>query len=91
MTAELPGLRAAELDIKVVGSSVTLRGKPKAETNEKDYVRQEREHSAFSRTISLPFAVETGKVEARLDKGILSVTMPRAEADKPKPIAIKGA
>jgi HSP20 family protein len=91
LTAEVPGLKQAELDIKVVGASVTLSGKPNAEKGERHYLRVEQRHSPFSRTIGLPFTVENDKVEARLDRGILYVTMPRAEADKPRKITIKSA
>ena len=42
-----------------------------------------------TKTIELPFPVESGKIEARFSRGVLSVGLPRAEADKPKKIAVK--
>jgi len=46
---------------------------------------------AFTRTFQLPFLVEADRVEAVFDKGVLHISLPRAEADKPKKIAIKAA
>jgi HSP20 family protein len=56
---------------------------------EKNYHRQERSFGPFRRSIMLPFQVEADKVEASYEKGVLQLTLPRAEAEKPRKIAIK--
>jgi len=53
------------------------------------YHRQERGSGSFTRTVRLPFRVEADKVSAKYERGILQITLPRAEEDKPKKIQIK--
>jgi HSP20 family protein len=91
VSTELPGLDTDTLEVTVVNNLLTLRGSRKAEeVNEGDSChRQERWNGKFAKTIELPFAIESGKVEARFRKGILYINLPRAEADKPKKIAVK--
>jgi len=90
VTAELPGVDEADLDISVTGSNLTLRGERKA-GGDCEYHRQERDLGKFVRTVELPFQVDAGKVQAKLAKGILEVRLPRAEADKPRKIRITAA
>jgi HSP20 family protein len=89
--SELPGFSADEVDISVVGLSLTFRGKRKEQDVEKTYLRKERNKSDFSRTLELPFEIDIDQIEATFDKGILTVKLPRAEADQPKQIKIKCA
>lgn len=91
VTTEIPGIEPDEIEISVVGKSLTLRGSRKADDlNEAEsYHRKERWHGEFSKTIELPFKVETAKVNAKFKKGILYVTLPRAEEEKPRKIVIK--
>lgn len=93
ITAELPGVNPEDIDISVVGETLTLTGSRQAEELQEGekYHRRERGHGKFTRTFQLPFPVEGDKVEAVFDKGILHVSLPRAEADKPKKIAVKTA
>jgi HSP20 family protein len=53
------------------------------------YHRREREAGKFSRVVSLPTQIDTGKVEAHSADGILTVTLPKSEATKPKQITVK--
>jgi len=55
------------------------------------YHRRERSFGRFSRTFQLPFQVDSEQVEAVLEKGVLHVSLPRAESDKPRKIAIQNA
>jgi HSP20 family protein len=91
VAAELPGVDPAKVDISVVGDTLTISGSGEAETLKEgeSYHRQERNHGSFSRTVQLPFHVEGSKVEAKYEKGILKITLPRAEADKPRKISVK--
>jgi HSP20 family protein len=53
------------------------------------YHRRERGQGTFTRSLQLPFLVEADKVDATFEKGVLHIFLPRAEADKPKKIAVK--
>jgi HSP20 family protein len=90
VTAELPGIDPAKLDISVVGDSITLSGNREVETLKEgeSYHRQERAYGRFVRTLQLPFRVDSAKVEAKYERGVLHITLPRVEAEKPKKIAI---
>jgi HSP20 family protein len=91
--AELPGLRADELNISVTGDTISISGERKlpVEDEKAQYHRREREAGRFSRIVSLPTQVDTGKVQARCADGILTVVLPKAEAAKPKQIAVKAS
>jgi HSP20 family protein len=54
-----------------------------------EWHRQEREFGSFERTIELPVSVDAGKVEARLENGVLTVKMAKGPAAKPKKIPVK--
>lgn len=91
VTAELPGINLDVLEINVLGASLTISGERSADDLPEDAElhRRERLFGKFSRTIELPYPVEAGKVEASLEKGLLTIHLPRAEADKPKKIKVK--
>ena len=91
--AELPGLKADELDISVTGDTLSISGERKlpAEDEKAQYHRREREAGRFSRIVSLPSQVDTDKVEARSIDGVLTVVLPKAEVAKPKQITVKAS
>ena len=93
VTAEVPGVNADNIDISVVGDTLTISGKrePGEFDETEGYHRRERGFGSFSRSIQLPFQVEGNQVEASFKKGVLEITLPRAEADKPKKISVKTA
>lgn len=90
VTAELPGMDPSKVDVSVVGDTLTISGAREAETLKggESYHRQERSHGRFTRSLQLPFHVEAGKVEAKYERGILRITLPRAEADKPRKVSV---
>jgi len=91
VTTEIPGIDSDDIEISVIEKSLTLSGTRKAdELKDKEaFHRRERWHGKFSKTIELPFKVETSKVNATFKKGILNITLPRAEQEKPRKIDIK--
>jgi HSP20 family protein len=91
ISAEMPGLSSEEINIDVTGDAISISGERKPDEVAKDvrYHRRERGFGSFSRTIQLPFIVDTAKVEASFKNGVLLIHLPRAEADKPKKITIK--
>jgi HSP20 family protein len=90
VTAELPGVAADDLEISVVGESVTLSGnRPLPETGEDvTWHRHERWHGEFSRTLQMPFRIDVESVDATFKNGVLHVTLPRAAEDRPKRISV---
>lgn len=91
--AELPGIKADELDMSVTGDTLSISGERKlpAEDEKAQYHRREREAGRFSRIFTLPARIDAGKVEARCIDGVLTVTLPKAEAAKPKQIPVKAS
>jgi HSP20 family protein len=91
VTAELPGYDKKEVDISLTGDLLRIHGSrtaPKC-TEDECFHRQERNYGVFDREIKLPFAVDQNRVEAAFEKGILSISLNRAEEDKPKKIEIR--
>jgi HSP20 family protein len=84
LTAELPGVVPDDIDVSVEDEMLTLRGSRRPEE-----LGEERRFGAFTRTFRLPFRVDANKVEATFQSGVLSVVLPRAEADLPRKIAVK--
>lgn len=91
LRAELPGVNAEELDIQATANNVAISGERKiaAEAENARYHRREREAGSFSRMIGLPGDINSDKVDAKLENGILTIVVPKAEAAKPKQITIK--
>jgi len=88
--AELPGLAAGDLDIQTAGNNITISGERKITAEEGvKYHRKEREGGKFSRVINLPEIVNMEKVSATLVNGMLTLTIPKAEAAKPRQIVIQ--
>lgn len=90
--AELPGLKIEDLEIYVTGNTqLSIKGERKPVQSEKGVRhRQERTFGKFSRTWTLPFAVDPSKVEARFENGILQIELAKHESAKPRKIAVKG-
>ena len=88
--AELPGVKGDALDIQVTGKNLAISGERKIAAEEEGarYHRREREAGTFSRMIGLPGEVDTDKVEAKLENGILTILVPKAEIAKPKQITV---
>jgi len=97
LTAELPGVDEKDVDVTLADGVLTIRGEKKAERDEKNKDKNwhvvERSYGSFSRTISLSFDPDSAKVEAKFDKGVLHVHLPKpAEvAKKQQKIEIKKA
>ena len=79
-----------DIDISVVGDSLTIKGERKAEdeVKEEDYYCCERSYGSFSRSIAVPSNVDAKKIEASYDDGVLEVSLPKASEVKPKKIAV---
>jgi len=89
--AELPGLKAEDINISVTGNNLSISGERKiaSEGENVRYHRREREAGSFSRVMALPGEVDADKVQATHLGGILTVIIPKAEAAKPKQITVR--
>lgn len=89
--AELPGLKAEDIDISATDNNISISGERviPGESNDVRYHRRERESGKFSRAISLPGIIDSDKVEAKFTDGILTIVLPKSEAMKPKQIEVK--
>ena len=88
---DLPGVDAKEIDIQINGNLLTVAGERKEEKEEKDklYHRVERRYGSFSRSVSLPGAVNQDQVDAQYRDGVLSIKLPKSDIAKSRKIEIK--
>jgi len=89
--AEVPGMEAKDIEISMVGDTLTIKGEKKAEREEKEenYHVVERSYGSFTRAMKLPAPVDPDKVEATYKNGLLTIVLPKKEEVKPKAIEIK--
>jgi HSP20 family protein len=88
--AEIPGMKEEDIDVSVVGDTLTIKGerKTEAEVKDEDYYRCERSYGSFFRSIPLPSAVDANKIEANYENGVLEVTLPKTAAAKRKKVKV---
>jgi len=91
ISAELPGVSAADLDLNVTANQLTLAGERRIAEEAADvrYHRREREAGRFSRAIALPGDINSDEVKAKLADGVLTVTVPKADKAKPRQITVQ--
>jgi len=87
----VPGIKPEDLDVSIVGDTLTIRGETKAEgeIKKENYIRRERRCGSFCRSLAIPLPVMTDEAEAEFENGILTLTLPKAEEVKPKAIKVK--
>lgn len=87
-----PGIKADDLDISITGDTVTVRGESRKHEEDEDrnrnYYYKEIRYGSFARSVTLPAAVDANKAKAETEDGILTLTLPKAEAAKPKSIKV---
>jgi HSP20 family protein len=89
ITALLPGIKPEDLDIKIVNETVSLQGEFKDVTDEKaEYLAHELPSGNFLRVITLPVSLDASKAEAKMENGVLTLRVPKAEEAKPKVIKV---
>ena len=92
--ADLPGMDEKDIEVKVAGGVLTIKGEKHEEKEEKkpDFHLRERRSGSFERALRVPEGVDADKIEASFKKGVLAITLPKtAEAQKPvKTIEVKG-
>lgn len=87
----MPGVKKEDINISVMADSVTIEGKSISKDEEKDKDRYWMRNlaSSYEQSFSLPTNIDTESVEAKLEDGILTVTLPKAKEYKPKEVKIK--
>lgn len=93
VTMEVPGLDPKDIKISLQDQILTISGERKKEEEEKDerFYRIERSYGAFTRSIRLPMPVEEHRVNAIFKNGVLTISIPKAEASKGIFVPIKTA
>lgn len=94
VTAEIPGLESSDFDVTLVDNVLTIKGEKKREREHQDgdTYYTERRFGAFSRAVRIPFELKDEKVDAKYDKGVLTIRIPKpAEAQRNlRRIEVKG-
>ena len=88
----IAGVKPEDLDVNINNDMVTIRGERKTEeeVNEESYYYQECYWGSFSRSVILPVDVIADKAEASMKNGILTIRLPKADANKAKKIQVRG-
>lgn len=91
MKAEVPGMKAEDIQVNVENGILTLSGERKLENEDKrdGYHRIERSYGSFSRSFALPKTVDGEAIDANLDAGVLTLRLPKQEAAQPKRIEVR--
>lgn len=91
--AELPGVKPEQVKVSVEEGILTLRGEKSqvAEEKTESVHRYERSYGSFQRSFQLPTSVDADRIDAKLEHGVLTITLPKAERAKAKEITVKTA
>ena len=88
---EMPGVNPQSVDVSYVGQTLTVRGTKPAPTEEGEHcrsMRTERRYGSFCRAVDLPDDVDAEQLSAKCQGGVLTITIPKSDASKPKSIKI---
>jgi len=90
LTAEVPGMKEDEIEIKIEDNTLILQGERKfeKETKEENYHRIERSYGSFYRSFTLPNSIDQDKIQAVHENGVLKITMPKRPELKPKKVKV---
>jgi HSP20 family protein len=91
--ASLPGIKPEDVEITVQGDTLTIRGESQAEDEKKGehWHLRERRFGSYQRSVSLATPVNSDRAQASYEHGVLTLTLPKSEAAKPRQIKIGGA
>ena len=87
---EVPGIDEKDIDVRIENNTLTVHGERKFEKEEKEenFRRVERQYGSFTRSFTLPNTVDSDKVSANYDKGVLKITLAKKAEAKPKQIKV---
>lgn len=87
---DLPGHDAKGIEVKVENDTLSIKSERKSERSDKDGARRlERGFGVYARSFTLPRTVDASRVEARYEQGVLTLTLPRREENKPRVVEVK--
>jgi len=91
VSAEIPGMQTDDLEIKIEGETLTLKGerKPDDVEDEASFHRRERATGAFQRSLTVPGKIDAEKVNARYKNGVLTVTLAKDKPAQPRQITVE--
>ncbi len=89
--ADVPGLKPEELEVTLEGDTLTIRGELKARAEDRNYLLRERPTGRFERVLTINTPIDANKVKAEFADGVLTLTLPKSEAVKPKQIKVTPA
>jgi len=84
---EVPGIDEKDIDVRIENNTLTVHGERKFE-KEENFRRVERQYGSFTRSFTLPNTVDSEKVSANYDKGVLKITLAKKAEAKPKQIKV---
>ncbi len=89
--ADLPGVEEKDIEITLTGNRLTVGGHREAEERHEgeSYYSVERSYGSFSRSFTLPEDADAETIDAKYDKGVLTVTVPKSPAAKPRKVQVK--
>ena len=90
LRAELPGMTQKEIELKLEGNTLTLKGERKMENEDKksNYHRIESYYGTFTRSFRLPDTVDAEKISAEYKNGVLTITIPQRPEVRPREIPV---
>ena len=88
VVANMPGIKPEDVEIILEGDTLTIRAERPAPLQNVNYVIQERTYGTFQRTLNINVPVDAEKAEAKFENGMLTLTVPKAEAARPKQIKV---
>ena len=88
LEAEMPGVSKDGLEITVEGNEITITGRRSAEPVSGQPIFRERQTADFRRVFELDPAIDTGKISAKMEQGVLTLALPKSERMKPRKIAV---
>jgi|SRR3990172_3911128 len=93
LKADIPDVDPKDIDIRVEGNRLYLKGERRfeKETKEENFHRLERSYGSFARSFAFPYQISADKIEAKYQNGVLHVTLPKREDAMPKKIKISAA
>ena len=88
LQANVPGLKSEDLDVTLEGDTLTIRGELPNRAEPNNYLLRERATGRFERILTINTPIDSNKVEATFESGVLTLTLPKSEAVKPKQIKV---
>ena len=85
--ASLPGIRPEDVQTTILGDTLTIRGESKVEEgNGHDWLLRERRSGSFQRSVRMGTSIDADRASAQFEDGVLTLTLPKSEQARPKPI-----